>query len=175
MIVSFYDWKKFLEQSFKCVAIPQMPQQNCITKIDSNLEPGGYLELQDLSFPFRSDDETLTPDHALYQWSEFMLEASTKAGKPIDLSAQFEQLMKEAGFVNINAKTLKWPSNSWPRNNPEKTLGMWQGENLANGVEGFTLALFTRILGWTKEEVDIFLIKVKSNIKNRSIHSYLPM
>ncbi|KAG0652168.1 putative methyltransferase [Hyphodiscus hymeniophilus] len=157
MMVSFYNWKKFFDQSL------------------THLEPGGYLELQDLKFPFLSDDGTLTPDHALYQWSEFMIEASTKAGKPINFSAQFEQLMKDAGFVNVKAKALKWPSNGWPKNKKEKTLGLWQGENLAYGIEGFSLALFTRILGWTKEEVDVFLMKVKSDIKDRSVHSYLPI
>jgi hypothetical protein len=141
----------------------------------SNLEPGGWLELQDLNFPFRSDDETLKPEHALYQWSEFMLEASTKAGKPINFSSQFEQLMKDAGFVNVTAKALKWPSNSWPKNNKKKKLGLWQGGNLAYGIEGFSLALFTRVLGWTKKEVDVFLMKVKNDIKDRTIHSYLPM
>jgi len=70
---------------------------------------------------------------------------------------------------------VKWPSNGWPKNKVQKTLGLWQGENLASGIEGFCLALFTRILGWRKEEVDIFLAGVKSNIKDKSIHSYLPM
>jgi hypothetical protein len=141
----------------------------------SNLEPGGYLELQDLQFPFKSDDGTLTPDHALYQWSEYMLEASTKAGKPLNYSSQFESLLKDAGFVNVKGKALKWPSNSWPKNKTEKTLGFWQNENLVYGIEGFSLALFTRILGWKKEEVDVFLAKVRSDIKDRNIHSYLSM
>lgn len=32
-------------------------------------------------------------------------------------------------------------------------------------MEGICLALFTRALGWTKEEVDMFLIRVKSDMK----------
>jgi len=143
--------------------------------VSRNLEPGGYIELQDLNFPFLSDDGTLTPAHALFQWSGFMLEASTKAGKPINFSSQFEPLLTEAGFINVTAKTVKWPSNSWPKDKTEKTLGIWQGENLAYGIEGFSLALFTRILGWEKTEVDVFLERVKSDIKDRKIHSYLPM
>ena len=141
----------------------------------SNLEPGVYLELQDLNFPFRSDNGTLKSDHVLFQWSEFMLEASTKAGKPLDRSSKFEDLLKDVGFVNVKVKVLKWPSNSWPKNKTEKTLGIWQNENLNFGIEGFLLALFTRILGWGKEEVDVFLAKVRKDIKDRSIHSYLSM
>jgi hypothetical protein len=104
-----------------------------------------------------------------------MLEATRKAGKPLDKSSQFSGLLKDVGFVNVKAKVLKWPSNSWPKNKTEKTLGMWQNENLVYGIEGFSLALFTRVLGWKKEDVDIFLMKVRRDIKDRSIHSYLPM
>jgi hypothetical protein len=104
-----------------------------------------------------------------------MLEASTKAGKPLNYSSQFEGLLKDVGFVNVTGKTLKWPSNSWPKNKNEKLLGFWQNENLTYGIEGFSLALFTRVLGWRKEEVDVFLIKVRRDIKDASIHSYLPM
>ena len=126
-------------------------------------------------FPCLSDDGTLTTEHALYQWSEFMIQVSTKAGKPLNLSSQFEAMLKEVGFVNVQVKMLKWPSNSWPKDKKEKTLGMWQNENFCTGIEGFTLALFTRIMGWTKEEVDIYLMKVRADLKDRSIHSYLPM
>ena len=104
-----------------------------------------------------------------------MLEASTKVGKPINVSSQFETILKEVGFVNIRAHIIKWPSNLWPKDKKEKTLGMWQNENMCYGIEGFSLALFTRILGWKKEEVDVFLMKVRRDIRDRSIHSYLPM
>ena len=39
------------------------------------------------------------------------------------------------------------------------------------GVEAFTLAPFTGILGWTKEEVEVFNIEVRKHAKDRSIHT----
>jgi hypothetical protein len=43
---------------------------------------------------------------------------------------------------------------------------------MKSGLEGWCVALFTNILGWTKEEVDVFLIKVQAEIANTKIHSY---
>jgi hypothetical protein len=37
------------------------------------------------------------------------------------------------------------------------------------------MALFTRGLGWTKEELEVFLVEVRKSMKDKSIHGYYPM
>jgi hypothetical protein len=54
-------------------------------------------------------------------------------------------------------------------------IGSWTNENLGPGLEGFSLGLFTRVLGWKKEEVETFLAKVRDDMNDRKIHAYLPM
>ena len=39
------------------------------------------------------------------------------------------------------------------------------------GVEAFTLAPFTGVLGWTKEEVEVFNVGVRNHAKDRRIHT----
>jgi hypothetical protein len=46
---------------------------------------------------------------------------------------------------------------------------------MLTGIEGFSMAPFTRILGWSKEEVEKFLVAVKEEIKQNSIHAYWNM
>lgn len=38
---------------------------------------------------------------------------------------------------------------------------MWNCENLLSGLHGFTMATFTRVLGWTPEEVEVFVADVR--------------
>ncbi len=52
---------------------------------------------------------------------------------------------------------------------------MWTYENLGTGASGLSLALFTRALGWKPEEVEACAAKVRSDMKNRSMHGYWPM
>jgi hypothetical protein len=52
---------------------------------------------------------------------------------------------------------------------------MWVLEDLGPGLEGLSMALFTRILGWTKEETDVFLAGVRKDMKNTKIHAYWNM
>lgn len=53
--------------------------------------------------------------------------------------------------------------------------GMWTYENLGNGASGLSMALFTRALGWTQQEVELFLVDVRRDMKDRSVHGYWPL
>lgn len=52
---------------------------------------------------------------------------------------------------------------------------MWTYEDLGKGASGLSMALFTRALGWSAEEVEVFLVDVRKDMKNKSIHSYWPV
>ncbi|WQF77946.1 hypothetical protein CDEST_02960 [Colletotrichum destructivum] len=56
-----------------------------------------------------------------------------------------------------------------------KELGVLNGQNIADGLEGFCMATLTRAHGWTPEEVNVFLVDVRNNIKDRSVHAYWPI
>jgi hypothetical protein len=49
---------------------------------------------------------------------------------------------------------------------------MWQIKNIISGLKGFSMAIFTCVLGWTKLKMDIFLGDVKKEIKDTKIHVY---
>lgn len=83
--------------------------------------------------------------------------------------------MAEAGFQDIRVSVYKWPSNDWPNDAKFKELGIWQRENMLYGLEGFSLAPLTRAHGWTREEVEVFLVDVRKDIHNRRIHAYWPV
>ena len=52
---------------------------------------------------------------------------------------------------------------------------MWTLENISNGIQGLSLALFTRGLKWSVEELEVLLAEVRVNMRDRSIHSYWKM
>lgn len=53
-------------------------------------------------------------------------------------------------------RRFKWPLNEWPRDPHHKELGAWTRENLHAGIEGLVMALFTRYLGWARDEMLVF-------------------
>lgn len=89
----------------------------------SNLTPGGWLELQDICFPPGCDDATLTDDQPISKWSSYMMEATRRVGRPADGAKLYRKQMSEAGFVNVEERIYKWPSNTWPKDPKYKELG----------------------------------------------------
>ncbi|KAK2054413.1 methyltransferase domain-containing protein [Colletotrichum caudatum] len=154
---SIADWPRFIQQSYEF------------------LEPGGWIELSDILLDLQSDDGTVGPDCAAQTWARHMLEAAAIWKRPLDSCKFYKEQLAEAGFVNITEKIYKWPTNPWPRDPKFKELGMWTYEDLGAGLSGLSLALFTRALGWSKEQLEVFLIDVRKDMKDRSIHGWWPM
>ena len=48
-------------------------------------------------------------------------------------------------------------------------------ENFGGGVQGLSMALFTRGLGWSVQEVETFLVDVRKDMKDTKIHGYYNM
>ncbi|KAK3385290.1 S-adenosyl-L-methionine-dependent methyltransferase [Podospora didyma] len=154
MIASFTDWPSFMAKAFK------------------QLEPGGYLELHDHSFPIRCDDNTLPRDTPILQWTELIIEACDKIGRECTVALRFKEMMEAAGFEDVVEKVFKWPTNAWPRDHKYKELGAWSLAAGLQGIEAMTLALFTRVLGWSQEQTLAFCAEVRNNMKSPKIHGY---
>lgn len=48
--------------------------------------------------------------------------------------------------------------------------GAWNLVQLEDGLEGVTLRLYTQFLGWTTEEIQVLLAKVRRDLQNPRIH-----
>ncbi|KAG4430735.1 hypothetical protein IFR05_013776 [Cadophora sp. M221] len=146
MMCSFDSYPRFFEQAL------------------ANLSPGGFLEMVDPAWPIKLNDGEWPKDSALFKWSELWGEGMKKMGRDAECARLYKEQMIAAGFVNVTEKDKKM-----------KMIGMWQNENIAGpqgGIEGLSAALFTRVLGWSKMELDVFMAQVKSEHKNPKIHSY---
>ncbi|RSL91826.1 hypothetical protein CEP51_000044 [Fusarium floridanum] len=151
---SIRDWPKFFEQAYQ------------------NLSPGGFIELMDPIYPVTSDDETVSKDSAVYKWSSLMNEAATKMGSGLDSALRYKEQLIEAGFVNVVETPYKWPMNTWPQDRKTKELGAWGNVNLVGGAQGLSLALFTKVLGWSHAQLEVFLVDVRKDLCDKNLHGY---
>ena len=140
-----------------------------------NLEPGGYLELQDMALPARSDDGTLRDDSYLARWCKACLDAGENLGRPVFPVTEYVKYLADAGFEDVVEVQKKWPTNTWPLKREFKELGAWAYANIAGGLEGLSLAHFTRGLGWTPEETHVFCAHTRRDLRDPKIHAYWPM
>ncbi|KAK7435033.1 methyltransferase domain-containing protein [Colletotrichum acutatum] len=142
--------------------------------LSANLTPGRYLELQEMDLMPQSDDGSLKPDAAIVRCFALLGKAATALNRSFQDIPDLVNVMKDIGFVDVSIKKVKWPTNTWPKEQHYKLLGEWAHENCMSGIEGWTMAPLTRGLGWSKQEVEVFLIELLKEFKDRSIHAYWP-
>jgi len=46
---------------------------------------------------------------------------------------------------------------------------------MRGGLSGLSVAMFTRVLGWTPEATELFLDKVKREMDDTKMHTYFAM
>jgi len=80
--------------------------------------------------------------------------------------------MELVGFVNVVERVFKVPIGGWPADPKLRELGQWTLLEFVTGIEGYAMALLTRVMGWNTNEVHVFLAQVRAAVCDRSIHSY---
>lgn len=137
-----------------------------------SLRPGGYFEYQDPCMPINCLDDTMSGT-ALERWTTIVPEAAAKLGRAVTKSKEYGKYMQEAGFVDIVEKRFFWPLSSWPKGKKEKMIALWTQQNLLDGINAMSMAVLTRAGAMSKEEVELLLVDVRKDIRNRHIHAYI--
>ncbi|KAF1846156.1 S-adenosyl-L-methionine-dependent methyltransferase [Cucurbitaria berberidis CBS 394.84] len=144
---------------------------NTYAQVYEHLQPGGWVEHLEFSVDTSADPHgEREADRMFTAFSNSMIGAGEKTGMTFSIVRQMGQLMHEAGFVDIHDVKFIWPIGTWPKDAHLKDLGRWGERNWSEGIEGWILALYTRVLGWTYAEVQDFAREFRRVIKNRKNH-----
>lgn len=161
LCLGMHDWPRFFAQCWE------------------NLNPGGWLETCEVQFPPRRADQDLGNgsggESKFLQWGEYVYESAAKAGIDARASEKFSQQLEAQGFVNVSRVDIQWPLRPWPKGKKNKVMGKLLYENTQQAIPAIAMALFTRQLGWTKEDVDKFCEECQKDVDDVGNHFYYPM
>ncbi|OLN96894.1 hypothetical protein CCHL11_02464 [Colletotrichum chlorophyti] len=88
------------------------------------------------------------------------------------MPSKFKDLLVEAGFEDVVQVRQVWPTSPWPADRKLRQLGWWSQASSLAGIEASTLALWTRVLGWTLEDTKAFCAEVAEELKTTQVHAY---
>jgi len=77
---------------------------------------------------------------------------------------------EEAGFTNVQHEVRKVPIGPWAKDKKLKQIGALYQINLTELLEAALLGLLVRVEGWQPEEVQVFMAKVRTDLKKKSVH-----
>lgn len=100
-----------------------------------------------MSIEFRSDDGTVTDNHVLAVWSKTFIAAGERFGKTFRIADLAKGYIEGAGFQNVVERRYKLPIGTWSKDKNLKRLGHWNQVHCLEGIEGWAMALLTRVMG----------------------------
>ncbi len=150
-------WPRFYEEAFR------------------SLRPGGWVENHEFNLAFTSDDGTLSPTGPTVRWCQLMNEGFSKMGTDGHLyPEQMKRQMEQIGYVNCQVIPVKMPIGPWPKNKRLRQAGLWFLVGILEGLTGLSVRLFTQVLGWSNEEMEVLLMEARNEMKTKKVHSYCP-
>ena len=126
------------------------------------LKPGGYLEHAEFSPGSQPNVPGSEPGPGEKgNWGKEGMEAGRITGRPFDVMYHMHDWMREAGFTDLTERRYQWPLGTWPKDKKLKELGFWSRAHVDAGLENWSMALLTRVFGWSYEEVQVHIAKAR--------------
>lgn len=145
-------------------------------EIFKSLKPGGYFEHKESACLIVSDDGTVREGSAIDQWGKVFTEAGKKFGRSFSVVEDGLQVkaMKEAGFDIVLVEDMKTPLGPWPADENQKQVGIYNRLAIEQDVEGFLMYMWTMVMGWSKEEIQVYAAHLRRELRSPNIHAYYP-
>jgi metalloendopeptidase OMA1, mitochondrial len=137
-----------------------------IKKAYENLEPGGWFESQELWPRACCVDGTMPEDWKFIEWAANQDEAAMNANQPLRIANKLARWYKEAGFVDVQQHICRIPIGGYLNEAQPKMIGKFWLRQLIEGLPAFTMAYFTRHLGWSPDQVEVYLVEVRKALKD---------
>ncbi|KAI9041879.1 class I SAM-dependent methyltransferase [Aspergillus affinis] len=137
-----------------------------------SLRPNGYFEIASLEVNTYSDDDTHLKAPCLLEGVKNMHAASKLYGKDMTTVVHWKEMMEKAGFINVHEDVYKVPQSPWPKNPKLKEIGRYHQVNMFEALGPYCYALFTRVLGWQRPEIEALVAGMRNELRDLSNHLY---
>ena len=124
-----------------------------LTLLGSHLGAGGYIEHTEYGVIIKSDDGSIVEGDPWDRCNKLVIQCSEAFGKTLRIQENMRDLMEEAGFVDIVETKFKWPIGPWGATPKLKDVGRWNQTHWVEGLEGWTLAILTRVMGVSRPSI----------------------
>ncbi|KAG4433674.1 hypothetical protein IFR05_010842 [Cadophora sp. M221] len=140
-----------------------------------HLKPGGWMEMQEIHHHPYCHDDSMPPNHPVSQYWSLIHDGLGNLGINFNATLLLENMMREAGFVNVSTRIFHVPIGLWPKNKVLKMVGLYWRTILMDGLQPIALGPMTRGLKWSKEQVEVWLIEVRKAYMDAWVHSHMPL
>ncbi|KAI1816562.1 S-adenosyl-L-methionine-dependent methyltransferase [Poronia punctata] len=89
----------------------------------AHLKPGGWFELQEFHWVAEKDDGEIDPNNPINIFLDRLIEAAKKEGINVPIVPTIGDIMRRAGYVDVEKKTFRVPYGTWSTDIAERRRG----------------------------------------------------
>lgn len=145
-----------------------------IQTVFTHLQPGGFIEAQEIRPSVRSDDGTLPTHHPLAKFYDILDGALKNYGFDIKFADNLDTVLRDVGYVNVQLTVYKLPLGYWPRSPTLKLVGYY----MRTIILDFVAAMVSRPFAEAEvphEECKRLMEEVPQALDDPNIHAYVPL
>ncbi|KAL6712831.1 hypothetical protein ACLMJK_009543 [Lecanora helva] len=149
-----------------------------IQRCRQHLQPGGWLELNDVAVRFFAEDGCGEAEAPMLKWVRTVFQASARNnGIDVDATYKHAQQLRDAGFVDVREGVFTWPVGSGrARTADEAAIGEMQVQNMQALVGNVTETVVRKggLLGEiTAEQARKLAEEARRDVvENADVHGY---
>ena len=91
---------------------------------------------------YTSDDGTVSESNQLVHFLDKISSTAALVGLNLRVAPKFEDLLREAGFKNIDLEVRKLPMGTWAKDNRLKIAGRYHRAQFLEGSSGIAMGMF---------------------------------
>lgn len=136
----------------------------------------GWFELGEYALDLKSDDGTIPVNWAPKVVWDLVREGTLRMGRMFPIAEIMEEMLRNAGFVDVMVETLKLPQGPWPRDPQLKELGRICAATADTGYEAYGYRVLTEVLDYSPEEAAKLCNEaIEGHIRDtkRKVHAYV--
>ncbi|CZR58031.1 uncharacterized protein PAC_07921 [Phialocephala subalpina] len=138
------------------------------------LEPGGWLELQDVIAPWTDVDGSLLGSKLL-EFHTNTIEAALSVGRDVKQVIKYPSLFVAAGFQEISEFHYQWPIGAWAKDEKLKKIGEMFRDDLDQTMEPIAERLFGLVKKMPRKEIDDLVREARRDLFDvKRIRGYMP-
>lgn len=147
-----------------------------LTIHNRSLVPGGFLELQEIHYSPQSEDGS--PHSTAKELANFfskIAEGLKVLGVDLHAITLLADKIRAAGFVKVTTNISYISISRNAQIEKGNDAGTCMKSAIYSGLQGTALGPLTRGLGWSKEEVEVYLVGVRDCLRPDLQDTKLPM